>query len=91
MRKGVFLKERGTGQWAEVTGRFSVLLKPGENPDDLVSRYDLAGYKQMGTSRMYIFEAKAGSDLVELESLLQQTSGVNGVKIELLNQMMQPL
>ena len=90
VRKGVFLKERSTGQWAEVTGRFAVLLNPGESPDDLVTQYNLEGYQQMGTSRMYLFDAKASSDLVELELLLQQAKGVNAVKIELLNQMMQP-
>ena len=89
--KGMAIKNMATGSLATVTGRFSVLLKAGTNAQDFANRFGLKILRQLGNSRLYIFEAADHIDILAVEKDLKEAVEASSVKVELLENMMQPL
>ncbi|MGI9279690.1 MAG: hypothetical protein ACR2PX_08660 [Endozoicomonas sp.] len=89
--KGMTLTSKLTGQPVKVTGRFTVLLDNGVDASEFAAKHGLSLYKQMGSSRLAIFEAAESVDLLALDAQLRESSGLSSVKIELLENLNQPL
>ncbi|WP_062262308.1 hypothetical protein [Endozoicomonas arenosclerae] len=89
--KGMTLTSKLTGQAVKVTGRFTVLLDQGVEASEFAAKHGLSLYKQMGSSRLAIFEAADSVDLLALDAQLRESSGLSSVKIELLENLNQPL
>ncbi|KEQ18117.1 hypothetical protein [Endozoicomonas numazuensis] len=89
--KGMTLTSSLTGQPVKVTGRFTVLLDKGVDASEFATRHGLSLYKQMGSSRLAIFEAAESVDLLALDAQLREASELSSVKIELLENLNQPL
>ena len=89
--KGMKVKNAATGSLATVTGRFSVLLNPATDAQTFADQFGLRIYRQMGNSRLYIFEAAEHVDILSIEKALKEANGAEAVKVELLENLMEPL
>ncbi|MGY0216517.1 hypothetical protein ACWJJH_03900 [Endozoicomonadaceae bacterium StTr2] len=89
--KGTTLTSVVTGQPVTVTGRFTVLLDRGVDAEDFADKHGLSVYRQMGNSRLVILEADESVNLLDVNATLRKASGLSSVKIELLENLMQPL
>ncbi|WP_252177234.1 hypothetical protein [Endozoicomonas sp. 4G] len=89
--KGMTLTSKLTGQSVKVTGRFTVLLDKGVDATEFAAKHGLSLHKRMGSSRLAIFEAADSVDLLALDAQLRASSGLSSVRIELLENLNQPL
>ena len=91
LNKGAKLTSTVTGQAVTVTGRFTVLLEEGIDAAQFAASHGLELYKQMGNSRLAILEANDSVNLLTKDAQLRGAKGLTSVKLELLENLNQPM